>query len=89
MSGPPEPSEWVYTARPSWAPVLLAAGLAFVVVGLYAWWPYTAVGAIVALVALIGWLRGNRRQIASMPREQEVDGAAVPLSAFRPRRRGD
>ena len=69
-------------------PALLAAGLAFVIVGLYAWWPYGVLGGVVALLSLISWLRDNRRQIASMPREQELDTAGVPLSAFRPRRRG-
>ncbi|MSO40380.1 MAG: hypothetical protein EXQ70_00495 [Solirubrobacterales bacterium] len=88
MSQPPKPTEWVYTPRPSWMPALLAAGLAFVIVGIYAWWPYAAVGGLIALLALISWLRDSRRQTAAMPREQQSDSASIPLSAFRPRRRG-
>jgi hypothetical protein len=80
VSQPPEPTELIYQSPPSALPALVAAGLAGVVIGLYTWWPYAAIGGIVALVCLIGWLRQNRRDIAAMPNSQHTDTAPIPLS---------
>ena len=33
-----------------------------------------------ALVALVGWLRQNSREIAAMPNRQQTDTAPIPLS---------
>ena len=68
MSQPQKPTESIYLPRPSVAPVLVALGLSAVIVGLYAWWPYSVIGAFIALGGLIGWLRANRSEIARMPR---------------------
>jgi hypothetical protein len=84
MSQPPEPTESIYLPRPSAHPVLLAVGLAAVVVGLYAWWPYSVIGGFIALAGLIGWLRTNRDEISRMPRHQRTDTAPIPLSVSPP-----
>jgi len=60
LSDPPKPTELIYLAAPSALPALVAIGIAAVVVGLYAWWPYSAAGGLLALVSLIAWLRINR-----------------------------
>ena len=80
MSQPPRPTESVYLSGPSVLPALLAIGLAAVVVGLYSWWPYSVAGAVIALISLVAWLRGNREAIARMPIEQHTDTAPIPLS---------
>jgi hypothetical protein len=80
MSQPPPPSERIHLSSPSVMPALLAVGLAAVVVGLYAWWPYSVAGALIALYGLVGWLRGNRDEIARMPVSQETDTAPIPLT---------
>jgi hypothetical protein len=80
MSQPPQPTELVYLSRHSVLPALFAAGLAGVVIGLYAWWPYSVVGGAVALVALFCWLRLNRSEIAALPNEQQTDTGPIPLS---------
>jgi hypothetical protein len=80
MSQPPGPTERIYLTGPSLMPLLLAAGLAGVVVGLFAWWPYAVIGGLVALFALVRWLRDNRGDIAQMPSEQHTDTAPIPLS---------
>ena len=80
MSQPPEPTELIYQSASSALPALFAAGLAGVIIGLYAWWPYSVIGGVVALVALIGWLRQNRREIAAMPNRQHTGTAPIPLS---------
>ena len=80
MSQPPEPTELIYQSAPSVLPALFALGLAGVIIGLFAWWPYALIGAIVALIALVGWLGQNRREIAAMPNHQHTDTAPIPLS---------
>jgi len=80
MSQPPKPTEVVYLPRPSVLPALFAFGLAALVVGLFAWWPYSVIGGVIAFISLIGWLRANRNEIARMPRHQDTDTAPIPLS---------
>ena len=84
MSQPPKPTEVIYLPKPSVFPALLALGLAAVVVGLFAWWPYSMIGGVIALFSLIGWLRTNRDEIARMPRRQHTDTAPIPLSVSPP-----
>lgn len=80
MSQPPEPTELIYRSAPSARPALLAAGIAGVVIGLYTWWPYAVIAGLLALIALVGWLRQNRREIAAMPNRQHTDTGPIPLS---------
>jgi hypothetical protein len=84
MSQPPKPTEVIYLSRPSASPALFALGLAALVVGLFAWWPYAVIGGVVALFSLIAWLRTNRGEIARMPRRQHTDTAPIPLSVSPP-----
>jgi hypothetical protein len=79
---PPQPSELVYVPARSWLPVLSAAGLAGVLVGLFTGLPYLVAGAIVLLASLRAWLRDTGKQIARLPRQQHPTSAvlaAVPL----------
>ena len=80
MSQPQKPTESIYLPRPSIWPALLAFGLITLVVGLYAWWPYAVIGGVIALIAVIAWLRRNKRDISRMPRRQHTDTAPIPLS---------
>jgi hypothetical protein len=75
---PPPPSELVYVPGSSWLPVLSAAGLAGVLVGLFAGWPYAVAGAIVLLVSLRAWLRDAGDQIARLPLQQRLSTAVLP-----------
>ncbi len=84
MSQPTRPTESIYLPRPTVFPALFAFGLAAVIVGLFAWWPYSVIGACIALPSLIGWLRANRNEIARMPRHQRTDTAPIPLSVSIP-----
>jgi hypothetical protein len=84
MSQPPKPTESIYLPRPSVAPALFALGFAAVVVGLFAWWPYSVIGAFIVLFSLIAWLRSNKSEIARMPRSQRTDTAPIPLSVSPP-----
>jgi predicted anti-sigma-YlaC factor YlaD len=84
MSQPEKPTELIHLSRASAAPALFALGLAAVIVGLYSWWPYSVAGGLIVLGSLFAWLRGNRDEIAGMPRRQHTDTAPVPLSVSRP-----
>jgi hypothetical protein len=81
----PDPSELVYVSRPSWAPVLAAVGLAGVLVGLFAGWPYAVAGGILGLAALWSWVRRAREEIGRLPREQRVSAAVLPAIPLRRR----
>jgi hypothetical protein len=84
MSQPPKPTEVIYLPRPSIAPALFAFGFAALIVGLFAWWPYSVIGGAMVLFALIAWLRTNRDEISRMPNRQQTDTAPIPLSVSRP-----
>jgi hypothetical protein len=79
----PEPTELVFVPGSSWAPVLLAAGAAGVVVGLFAGWPYAVAGAIVALAALRAWIRRTGDEIARLPRQQRLSTSVLPAVPLR------
>jgi hypothetical protein len=83
---PPQPSELVYVPAPSWVPVLTAAGLAGVLVGLFAGLPYAVAGAIVLLASLRAWLRDTGDEIARLPRQQHLTSSVLPAA---PLRRGE
>ena len=84
MTQPKKATEVIYLSRPSIAPALFAFGFATLIVGLYAWWPYSVIGGAIALFSLIAWLRGNRAEIARMPNRQHTDTAPIPLSLTTP-----
>lgn len=80
MSQPPSPTERLYLSGSSWGPVLVAVGIAGVLIGLYGWWPCAVGAGFVLIFGIAGWLRGNREDIARMPVEQHTDTAPIPLS---------
>jgi len=80
---PPEPTELVYLPRPSWLPALTALGVALVVVGLFAWWPYGAIGALIALVSIIAWIRGSAGETSRLPMQQRPASAVLPAVPLR------
>jgi len=80
---PPEPSELVYVPGPSWLPVLTAAGLAGLLVGLFAGFPYAVAGAILLLAALRAWVHKTGDEVARLPREQRLSTAVLPAVPLR------
>ena len=80
---PQEPTELVYLPKPSWLPFLAALGIALGLVGLFAWWPYGVVGAIIAVVSLIAWMRSAARETSRLPVEQRSTTAVLPAVPLR------
>jgi len=79
----PQPTELVYVPSPSWAPVLAGAGLAIVAIGLFGGWVYAAIGGVIALGALWGWIRSSATDMGRLPREQRVSTAVLPAVPLR------
>ncbi len=46
---------------PSLWPAILAAGITLLLFGVLAGWPFSLVGALLMVAALIGWVGENRR----------------------------
>jgi hypothetical protein len=80
---PPPPSELVYVPGSSWLPLLLAAGLTGLFVGLFAGWPYSVAGAVVLVASLWAWLRDAGDELGRLPRRQSVTSAVLPAAPLR------
>lgn len=84
----PEPGETIYTPSPSWAPAFLALGILGLVCGVYASgfifapYIYGIIGAIFALLAFRGLVRGSIRDYFRLPRKQRIRGAALPVETI-------
>jgi membrane protein implicated in regulation of membrane protease activity len=74
----PQATELVYVPEPSWDPALLAFGLAAVIAGLFVWWPYGAIGAVVSIAAIVRMYRATQDNVERLPRRQKVTTAVLP-----------
>ncbi len=78
----------VYTPRPSWAPAFFAIGAVGLVCGIFAAgfifspFVYAIIGAIIALLAFRGIVRGSTGDYYRLPRRQETRGAALPVETI-------
>lgn len=88
-----EPGEMIYTPRPSWAPAFFALGAVGLIGGIYAAgfifspYIYAVIGAIFALGACRGLIRGAIRGYFRLPRQQHVRHAALPVETITPPKR--
>ena len=74
----PEATELVYVPGPSWLPALTAFGLLGVLTGIFVWWPYGVIGAVIALSALAGIWREANENVERLPRRQKLTTAVLP-----------
>jgi hypothetical protein len=63
------PSEEIHLPEPAYTPVVLAFGITVVVIGVVLSWVMVAIGLIIALVALVRWIRQMREEMAELPLE--------------------
>ncbi len=73
-----ERTELVYIPEPSWTPVLIAFGLAGVLVSLFTWWPYGVLGAVLLFAGLRSWFDEASSEISKLPRRQRVATSVIP-----------
>jgi len=64
-----EPGELVHLPGPSFLPVATAFGLTIVVIGVVLSWIIVAIGAVIALVAIVRWIGETREEISELPLE--------------------
>ncbi len=83
-----EPGEMIYAPQPSWAPAFFALGAVGLIGGIYAAgfifspFIYAIIGAILALGAFRGLVRGAIRGYYRLPRKQHVRHAALPVETI-------
>jgi hypothetical protein len=65
----PPPGEPVHLPGPSYLPVIVAAGVALMVSGVVILWVLSVAGALIALFAVIRWIRETREEIGELPLE--------------------
>ena len=66
----PPPSEEIHLPEPSYLPALTALGITLAIVGIVLSWVIAGIGAVIAVVAIVRWLRQTREEIAELPLEQ-------------------
>jgi hypothetical protein len=86
---PPEPTELIYPSGDSWAPILVAAGLALAVAGVFTGWFWSVIGAVFFLGGLLSWWKRSDDEISRMRREQPVETAVIPAEPIRRATRGE
>ena len=71
VSDPPadEPGEAVHLPGPSYLPVATALGLTIAVVGVVLSWAIVGIGLVIAVVAIVRWIRETREEISELPLE--------------------
>ncbi len=74
----PDPTELVYVPEPSWQPAIAAVGLALVVAGLFVWFPYGVVGAVLAISAIVRMVKSVPDGVERLPRRQKLTTAVLP-----------
>ena len=81
----PEPTELIYLPGESWAPVLIAAGIAISIAAAFTQWWWAVIGLIVVLAGLRSWWRTSDDEISRMRVEQEIGTAVIPAEPIRRR----
>ena len=81
----PEPTELIYEPGSSWAPAIIAAGLAVTLLGIFVATFYAVIGLVIVLAGVRSWLTLSNDEISRMRREQRTDTAVIPAEPIRSR----
>jgi hypothetical protein len=65
----PPPSEEVHLPEPSYLPALVALGITVALVGVILNWILCGIGVVIAVVAIVRWIRLTREEMAELPLE--------------------
>ena len=71
-------TELVYVPAPSWLPAFLALGVALILAGLWTSYVVSIIGAVIAIPALVAWIRSAEAEVERMPLEQRSLTAVLP-----------
>jgi Cytochrome c oxidase subunit IV len=61
--------EAVHLPGPSYLPVITAFGVSIAVVGVVIAWYLVVIGVVIALVAVVRWIRETREEMSELPLE--------------------
>lgn len=64
-----EAGEAIHLPGPSYLPVATAFGLTIAVVGVVLSWVIVGIGLLIAVVAIVRWIRETRQEISELPLE--------------------
>ena len=73
-----ERTELVYIPEPATYPILIAFGLAGILVSFFTWWPYGVLGAVLVLVGVRAWFKEVNSDYSKLPRRQRVATSVIP-----------
>jgi hypothetical protein len=59
--------EEIHLPGPTLVPMFTAAGIALALIGLILSWPIVVAGAVIALIAIVKWIRDVREDIEQLP----------------------
>jgi cytochrome c oxidase subunit IV len=62
-----EAGEAIHLPGPSYQPVVLAFGLTLAITGVVLFPILAVIGGVIAVIAVIGWIRDTRREISELP----------------------
>lgn len=79
----PEPTELIYLPGESWAPVLIAAGLAIAIAAIFTAWWWAVVGVGLFVVGARSWWKQDDEEISRMRREQTIATSVIPAEPIR------
>jgi Flp pilus assembly protein TadB len=68
---PPAAGEAIHLPGPTIIPLITAAAITLIVIGTTIWWVYSAIGAVVLVLAIIRWVMDTRRDVSELPEEHE------------------
>jgi hypothetical protein len=63
----PPAGEAIHLPGPTYLPVVTAVGVTIAVVGVVQNWVLVALGVLIALFAVLRWIRDTRRDVAELP----------------------
>jgi cytochrome c oxidase subunit IV len=64
-----EAGEAVHLPGPSYLPVVTAFGLTIAIVGVVLTWAIVGIGLVIAVIAIVRWIRETREEISELPLE--------------------
>ena len=65
----PPAGEEIHLPGPTILPLVTAIGITLIVIGTTIDWIWSAVGAVIFLIAVVRWIRDVRRDVAALPEE--------------------
>jgi len=63
----PPTGEEIHLPGPSILPLLTAAGLTLLLVGVTTFWELTVIGAVLTIVCILRWIGDTRREVDELP----------------------